>query len=49
MRGLDPRIHLLRQNLSKWMDCRVKPGNDGNEVKSPEEILRGFAVFDVRA
>jgi hypothetical protein len=24
MRGLDPRIH-----LSKVMDCRVKPGNDG--------------------
>jgi hypothetical protein len=23
MRGLDPRIHLLRK-----MDCRVKPGND---------------------
>jgi hypothetical protein len=19
----------LRKNLSKWMDCRVKPGNDG--------------------
>ncbi len=29
MRGLDPRIHLLRKNFcSKWMDCRVKPGND---------------------
>jgi hypothetical protein len=25
-RGLDPRVHLLR----KMMDCRVKPGNDGN-------------------
>jgi len=24
MRGLDPRIHLLK----KMMDCRVKPGND---------------------
>jgi hypothetical protein len=23
MRGLDPRIHLLRE-----MDCRVKPGKD---------------------
>ena len=23
-RGLDPRVHPLR----KWMDCRVKPGND---------------------
>jgi hypothetical protein len=29
MRGLDPRIHLLRESLSKRMDCRVKPGNDG--------------------
>jgi hypothetical protein len=24
MRGLDPRIHSLRE----MMDCRVKPGND---------------------
>jgi endonuclease YncB( thermonuclease family) len=29
MRGLDPRIHPLRKSLSKKMDCRVKPGNDG--------------------
>src|SRR5207249_8111231 len=30
MRGLDPRIHLLRKTfLRRWMDCRVKPGNDG--------------------
>src|SRR5215471_14565063 len=30
MRGLDPRIHLLRKKLfPKGMDCRVKPGNDG--------------------
>jgi hypothetical protein len=29
-RAYDPRIHLLRKNsLRKWMDCRVKPGNDG--------------------
>jgi hypothetical protein len=29
MRGLDPRIHLLRKKLlQRWMDCRVKPGND---------------------
>ena len=27
MRGLDPRIHLLRKSLSSEMDCR--PGNDG--------------------
>jgi hypothetical protein len=29
MRGLDPRIHPLRKNLSKKMDGRVKPGHDG--------------------
>jgi hypothetical protein len=29
MRGLDPRIHLFARKLRKWMDCRVKPGNDG--------------------
>src|SRR5258707_501507 len=30
IRGLDPRIHHSSQkSLSKWMDCRVKPGNDG--------------------
>jgi hypothetical protein len=29
MRGLDPRIHPLPNNLpSALMDCRVKPGND---------------------
>jgi hypothetical protein len=30
MRGLDPRIRLLREKfLQRWMDYRVKPGNDG--------------------
>jgi hypothetical protein len=30
MRGLDPRIHRLREKLLRsGMDCRVKPGNDG--------------------
>jgi hypothetical protein len=29
MRGLDPRIHLLREKvLRRSIDCRVKPGND---------------------
>jgi hypothetical protein len=29
MRGLDPRIHpLCKKVLRRWMDCRVKPGND---------------------
>jgi hypothetical protein len=30
MPGLDPGIHpSLQEALSKKMDCRVKPGNDG--------------------
>jgi hypothetical protein len=29
MRGLDPRIHQASEILSKKMDCRVEPGNDG--------------------
>jgi hypothetical protein len=33
MRGLDPRIHLLRKKaLQRLMDCRVKPGNDGGSA-----------------
>ena len=37
MRGLDPRIHLLREKfLRRLMDCRVKPGNDDlNEWVKP--------------
>ena len=32
MRGLDPRIDRLRKKfLRRSMDCRVKPGNDGEE------------------
>jgi len=28
-RAYNPRIHLLRKKVfTKWMDCRVKPGND---------------------
>jgi len=28
-RAYDPRIHLLwKKRVTKWMDCRVKPGND---------------------
>ena len=35
MRGLDPRINLLRKKLlRKWMDCRVKPGHDGVRQES---------------
>jgi hypothetical protein len=30
MRGLDPRIHRKRKILRSKMDCRVKPGNDGD-------------------
>src|SRR5262245_37299369 len=32
MRRLDPRIH--EKSLLKWMDCRVKPGNDGADSLS---------------
>ncbi len=44
MPGLDPGIHDLRPRVTvvvslpmanHLMDCRVKPGNDGEEVKSP--------------
>jgi hypothetical protein len=36
MRGLDPRIHLLRK-----MDCRVKPGNDNGEVRVTRKSADG--------
>jgi hypothetical protein len=26
--GLDPGVHLFLKNISRKMDCRVKPGND---------------------
>src|SRR3954454_15954530 len=39
MRGLDPRIH-LRKNLSKKMDCRVKPGKDGSAWYGPGSAQR---------
>jgi hypothetical protein len=36
MRGLDPRIHLLRKDsLRRWMDCRVTPGNDEFKQRRP--------------
>jgi hypothetical protein len=32
-RGLDPRAHLLRiVHFAKKMDCRVKPGNDAEQI-----------------
>jgi hypothetical protein len=44
MRGLDPRIHPLRKTLSKKMDCRVKPGNDGHGVRGgPGSAKQRFA------
>jgi hypothetical protein len=38
MRGLDPRIHPLREKfLRRWMDRRVKPGDDsGVAICAPE-------------
>src|SRR4051812_10243736 len=43
MRGLDPRIHRLREKLlRRGMDCRVKPGNDGRvDVSSCPRAWRG--------
>src|ERR1700752_5366872 len=35
MRGLDLRIHLL----TKKMDCRVKPGNDGERKRMKKALL----------
>jgi hypothetical protein len=33
MPGLDPGIHPLRKSgYAKKMDCRVKPGNDDDEL-----------------
>jgi hypothetical protein len=35
-RADDPRIHLLRKKFSlKMMDCRIKPGNDGDGDAEP--------------
>src|SRR5262245_15215363 len=43
MRGLDPRIHLLRKkSLRRRMDCRVKPGND-----NVDGYARGFILAPV--
>src|SRR6266516_4237838 len=44
MRGLDPRIHLLREKfLQRWMDCRVKPGNDDLSLPPPRDASCGSA------
>jgi hypothetical protein len=32
MRGLDPRIHQNEKISSEKMDCRVKPGNDDENL-----------------
>jgi hypothetical protein len=42
MRGLDPRIHHLRKSLSKVMDCRVKPGNDGDLARFIAALIAAF-------
>jgi hypothetical protein len=40
MRGLDPRIHRLRKKfLRRWMDCRVKPGDDDPEFGAHGVLL----------
>jgi hypothetical protein len=40
MRGLDPRIHHLPKTLSRWMDCRVKLGNDARVIASEAKQSR---------
>src|SRR5262249_18692340 len=48
MRGLDPRIHLLRKTfLQRWMDCRVKPGNDGGSVATAGVRLDGCRLAQI--
>src|SRR6478672_8256476 len=43
MRGLDPRIHLLREKvLRRSMDCRVKPGNDDLKLAPMTPTLSPF-------
>src|SRR5262245_6919526 len=35
-RAYNPRIHLLHKRvLRRWMDCRVKPGNDNPNWRVP--------------
>jgi hypothetical protein len=47
MRGLDPRIHRLREKLlRRGMDCRVKPGNDGRvDVLVMPALVAGIHVL----
>jgi hypothetical protein len=52
MRGLDPRIHRIREKLlQRRMDCRVKPGNDGRitiHVSCPRLSRASMSYFFVR-
>jgi hypothetical protein len=34
MPGLDPGIHSVPSALGHFVDCRVKPGNDGHRAGS---------------
>jgi hypothetical protein len=46
MPGLDPGIH-RKDSSSKWMDCRVKPGNDGGETQRNCRLrIEGPAVIE---
>ena len=45
MRGLDPRIH-QKMTQFRWMDCRVKPGNDETALT---DAYPGIAVSTNRA
>ncbi|ABE39006.1 hypothetical protein RPD_1770 [Rhodopseudomonas palustris BisB5] len=53
MRGLDPRIHRARSapievHLAKRMDCRVKPGNDG-ELLDADVVRMSAATSGIAA
>ena len=39
IRGLDPRIHLLRKSLFEKMDGGVKPGHDEEKSTRTREVL----------
>jgi hypothetical protein len=46
--GLDPAIHLLRKNLSKRMDARVKPAHDESTLLRHGKFCRAGIDCRVR-
>jgi hypothetical protein len=56
MSGLDPGIHIFTGSSfsKKWMDCRVKPGNDGpkrfpGDCRIASYIVRGGGTVACRS